>query len=375
MTVRGLHQKWKSTSYPPQDIRLIILGGYNAPQTDAAVPTAETSSRQTLEAGSTRQPAESARIFSSRHSTATEFIRTSARNFRHSPRPEILALGEGPGLHLRWRSPTTNKATDGEICALPMPIPEPSGGGSSGADDEPWSTTFSNLHITDSPSPMSRATSRRGGGSPQPPQIAWSHPSSPQRDMSRAATAGHGSLPTTSSFNPSLAFLMPGPAALFPFPVAEPTGYVEESDHGPDTPSQQPLSQRTSPGPVYSPIHKQPTLVPTPPFQVPHATFPRPLAVTRLMASQGIQPSHQPSPGIPGTGYGRPLGPPPSHPVSSQGAVPSSPPHLSPLKKDKEAVRHQPQELRGTAWPSADQEKEQMKATWGDTVTSEKRFG
>jgi len=44
MTVRGLHQTLKSTSYPPQDVRLIILGAYNARQTDAALPTAEMSS-------------------------------------------------------------------------------------------------------------------------------------------------------------------------------------------------------------------------------------------------------------------------------------------------------------------------------------------
>jgi len=52
------------------------------------------SSRQTLDAGATRQPAESVRTFSSSHSTTTEYIGTSTGNLRHSPRPEILALGE-----------------------------------------------------------------------------------------------------------------------------------------------------------------------------------------------------------------------------------------------------------------------------------------
>ena len=84
MTVRGLHQKLKSTSYPPQDVRLITLGAYNARQTDAALPTAEVSSRQTLEAGETHQPAESAHTFSNGHSTTTESIGTSTGNLRHT---------------------------------------------------------------------------------------------------------------------------------------------------------------------------------------------------------------------------------------------------------------------------------------------------
>ena len=91
MTVRGLHQKSKSTSYASQDVRLIILGAYNARQTDAA---ADMSSRQTLEAGVTRQPAESTRTFSSGHSTTAASIGASTDNLHHSPRPEILALGE-----------------------------------------------------------------------------------------------------------------------------------------------------------------------------------------------------------------------------------------------------------------------------------------
>jgi len=94
MTVRGLHQKSKCTSYPSQDVRLIILGAYNARQTDAALPTAEMSNRQTVEAGATRQPAESTRAFSSGHSTTAASIGASTGNLRHSPRPEILALGE-----------------------------------------------------------------------------------------------------------------------------------------------------------------------------------------------------------------------------------------------------------------------------------------
>jgi len=92
MTVRGLHQKLKSASYPPQDVRLIILGAYNARQTNAALPNAEMSNSQTLEADATRQPAES--TFSSGHSTTAASIGASTDNLRHSPRPEILALGE-----------------------------------------------------------------------------------------------------------------------------------------------------------------------------------------------------------------------------------------------------------------------------------------
>ena len=35
MTVRGLHQKLKSTSYTPQDVRLMIPSAHNARQPDA----------------------------------------------------------------------------------------------------------------------------------------------------------------------------------------------------------------------------------------------------------------------------------------------------------------------------------------------------
>jgi hypothetical protein len=72
MTVRGLHQKPKSTSCTPQDVRLIILGTFNAHQTAAALPTAEMSS-QAREAGVTRQQAESAsHPLSTSHSTTIE---------------------------------------------------------------------------------------------------------------------------------------------------------------------------------------------------------------------------------------------------------------------------------------------------------------
>jgi len=66
-----MHQKLRSTSYTPQEVRLIILG--NAPQTDAALTTAVMSSPQTCEADATRQPAESAsRALFSGHSTTIE---------------------------------------------------------------------------------------------------------------------------------------------------------------------------------------------------------------------------------------------------------------------------------------------------------------
>jgi len=72
---------------------IMTLGACNARQTDAALPTAEMSSRQTLEAGATRQPAESARTFNSGDCTTIASIGTSTGNLRNSPRPEILALG------------------------------------------------------------------------------------------------------------------------------------------------------------------------------------------------------------------------------------------------------------------------------------------
>ena len=92
-----LHQKLKSTSYTLQDVRLIILGAYNARQTDAALPTAEMSSPQTCEAGATPQPAGSDRAFS--HSTTTESIGTSSSNLRHrvSTAAGRISNGEASG--------------------------------------------------------------------------------------------------------------------------------------------------------------------------------------------------------------------------------------------------------------------------------------
>ena len=78
-----LHQKLRSTSYTLQEVRLIILGAYNARQTNAVLPTAETSSSQTTEAIVARQPAESAsRAFSSGHNTTVESM-AGTRNLRH----------------------------------------------------------------------------------------------------------------------------------------------------------------------------------------------------------------------------------------------------------------------------------------------------
>jgi len=292
---------------------------------------------------------------------------------RASASPEEFTLLGRP--HQPWRSPTISKATEGGICASPMPIRGPSSAGSSSAEDD-WQTSFSSLHIAEPPSstsPMTRApstrapsaitssSSRRGGGGPQPPQI---HPTYPWV-VPRAASAKHGSLPNISSFNPSPAFPMPRPAVVPLFPVAEPSGYAEESDDSADTPSRRPSPQRSSPSPVSSPMYRKPTLAPT---SLPHATYTRPLAIKRSMPSQGTQPSRQPPPSTPGTGYGPPSGPPPSHSVPSQGVVPRS------LERDeKVAILDQLQEIRKAAWPSADQEKEKMKAKVDQKpVTSEK---
>jgi len=91
MTVRGLHQKMKSTSYTPQDARLIILDACNAHQTDAALPTAEMSSS----AAATRQPAE----LSSGHNTTTEPTGTSAGNLRHraTTADNLISNGDASG--------------------------------------------------------------------------------------------------------------------------------------------------------------------------------------------------------------------------------------------------------------------------------------
>jgi len=81
----ALHQKLKSTSYTPQDVRLITVGAYNARQLDAAVPIAEMLSHQTLEAGATRQPTESAsRASTNGHSTTIEYM-AGTGDLRHRP--------------------------------------------------------------------------------------------------------------------------------------------------------------------------------------------------------------------------------------------------------------------------------------------------
>ena len=293
---------------------------------------------------------------------------------RASASPEnFTLLGTHPRLQLPWRSPTIVKAADGGIRAPSIPIPRPSSEGSSSAD-ESWTSAFSNLRITESPPPITRApssvtssSSRPRGGVPQVPQYGWSNrtlplsPPSLQRSVSQAAPTKHGLLPTTSSFNSLPTFPMPQPAVPL-FPVAEPTGYEEESDDCADTPSRQPSSQRSTPSPVTSPISIQHTLAPTPLHHVTHTTRSDLLAVARSLPSQRNQPSHQPTPSIPGTCYNPPPGPPPSHPVSSKGAVPSSPPQVSSLEKDeKTVIRHHLQEARRTAWPSAEQEKETIK--------------
>ena len=275
---------------------------------------------------------------------------------------------------LPWRSPSIIKAADGGIRAPSIPIARPSSGGSSSAD-ESWSSAFSNLRITESPPPMSRApssvtnsSSTRRGRAPQGPQYGWSdrtYPLSPpslQRNVSQAASGKDSPLPDMSSFNSLPAFPMPQPAVPL-FPVAEPTGYDEDSDDDcVDTPSQQPSPQRSTPSPLSSPVSTQRTLAPTP---LHHATRSDLLAVARSVPSQRIQPPHQPTPSIPGTCYEPPPGPPPSHLVSSPKTVPSVPPRVSPLEQEEKAkavvIRHQLPEARKTAWLSAEQEKEKFK--------------
>jgi len=74
-----LHQKPRSTSYIPQEVR-----HNNARQRDAAVPTVEMSTSQTHEAGTTRQPTQSASLaFSSGHSTTIESM-ASTGNLRRT---------------------------------------------------------------------------------------------------------------------------------------------------------------------------------------------------------------------------------------------------------------------------------------------------
>jgi len=108
-----LHQKLKSTSFAPQDVWLIILGAYNARQTDAALPTAEMLSPQTREAGATRQPAGSGGVFS--NSITTGSIGTSTSNPRHrvTTAADPISNGDASG-------------SEGPISPTPISSPPPS---------------------------------------------------------------------------------------------------------------------------------------------------------------------------------------------------------------------------------------------------------
>ena len=95
------HQKPKSTSYRPQDVRLIILGTYNARQTDPTLPSAgHMSSPQTFEAGPTRQSADTtSRAVSSGHSTTIESMaRTGTLRHRVPTPPPAISTGDARQL-------------------------------------------------------------------------------------------------------------------------------------------------------------------------------------------------------------------------------------------------------------------------------------
>ena len=277
-----------------------------------------------------------------------------------------------PIARLPWRSPSDIKA----VRASPMPILGPSSEDSSSADDEPWSTEFSNLHISDSPPRITRplssvtsSSSRRGG---RATSYGWSHqthrPSPPgvQRNVSSGASARFQPPPPPLSFTQMPTFPMPQPAVLS-FPVPEPTGYLE------DPPSRSPSSQPGSPNPVSSPISRYHTPAQAQPLRGPHATRSNVLAVSApSRTSPSPQRAHQSSPSASSTRYVPPPGPPPRS-VSSTGVTPSSQPNLSQYEKDeKAAIRRHLQEAARKAWPSAEQEKEKQSRTAWPSADQEK---
>ena len=291
-----------------------------------------------------------------------EWVNVSSRL---SVSPENLTLlSTQPMLQLPQRGPSDIKTVRG-IRASPMPIPRPPSEDSSIADDESWSTAFSNLQISESPPPLTRVSSSIGSSSRGgAPRYGWSQRSYPpppmlQRNVSSGVLAKYHSHPGTSSVNRVPIFPMPQPAVPL-FPVPEPTGHEEDSDGCTHTMSRQSSSQRSSPSPVPSPVSRHRSLAQTSPFHGQYATPSNLLAVpTGPDSIPSIQRSRQPSPSASSARYVPPAGPPPS--VSSLSVASSSPPPLSQFGKDeKAAMRHQFQEAM-RAWPTADQEKEKMK--------------
>ena len=93
-----LHQILKSTSYTPQEVRLITLCAYNARQTDVPFPTVDMSSPQSCVAGATRQPVEfTSRAFSSGHSNTIESIRVGTSKLRHRAKAPPTIMDDLPG--------------------------------------------------------------------------------------------------------------------------------------------------------------------------------------------------------------------------------------------------------------------------------------
>ena len=285
------------------------------------------------------------------------------------------------------------------IDASPMPIPGPPSEGSSNADDESWMQAFNSIQISESPPPLARAPSSITSSSSKrrnrAPRYGWSHPPNPppspglQQNMSSGAPARFYSLPATSSFDdlaPALsmpnaaAHLFPVPKPAVPFPIAEPAMpfptpepvlefpvleaavpwllVPEEINEHANSLGRQLSLQRGSPrvAPSLIPGHHNPAQ--TPPSHGPHATLSNlPDLPPRSLSPDSIQQPHHRSKSVVSIGYDPLpcLPPPPPQYSSSEGVLPSSPPHLPQYRKTRR--RRYGTSSKSCMSPSADQEK------------------
>jgi hypothetical protein len=104
----ALHQKLKGTSYTPQEVRLIILGAYNARRTDAALTAAD----MPYEAGATHRSTEIGSIAST------------------SQRRRTITASSGPRAPFVRRIPFSeykNRKREQGILPKIVPLPEITG--------------------------------------------------------------------------------------------------------------------------------------------------------------------------------------------------------------------------------------------------------
>jgi hypothetical protein len=164
----------------------------------------------------------------------------------------------------------------------------------------------------ESPSSVTSTSSRRGGGAPPVSQYGWSHrtyPSSPPRYNGTCHTRRQRNMAPSRP-----------PSSFHPF--RQPFQCLNQRCPRSQSLNRQAMRRKATTvqtRPVSS-HHNEALQVRYPPLYLDNTPwhrhrYPAPRIATPI-PTQRIQPSHQPSPSTPGTGYGPPPGPPPSHSLS-----------------------------------------------------------